>query len=237
MRQAIAAFARSADPRLKLALALALGPGLWLLPPLLTGGLGLFLLFLLLSLSASQPLGGSMVRSMFLFVFIWVGIKTGLDVWSDLPLSQVLLDSAVLGLRLASLLMLGLSLSLAASPRALGLAMCWVVRPFVGAERAWKFALSLALMIHFLPVTLSTMNQANETLTRRCPRCGIRDRMRVVPQAVLRNLGQKTWSQTLAVAGRGLESGAAWQPDFHWTISDSFLSLAALGIAVLLFLF
>lgn len=231
MRTYLAESTRKLDPRLKLGLAMALGPGLWMLDPALVVGFGLLLLCLLLSLTVTQPLGNRMVRSMFLFVVIWVGIKIGLDWWTGVAVKQVLLDGIELGLRLASLLMLGLCLALSSSPRALGLALSWAIRPFVGAERAWKLALSLALMVHFLPLTLSTMTSVNETLSRRCPDCGFRERMRIVPQAVLRNLGQKTWSQTLAVAGRGLENGAAWQPHFTWSLPDSCVLMA--GVVIL----
>lgn len=236
MRSSVAACARGLDPRLKMALAMALGPGLWLLAPPLVALFGALLFVLLVSLSASQPLGSKMVRSMFVFVFIWVAIKVGLELWSDLPLTRVLMDAAILGLRLASLLMLGLCLALASSPRALGLALSWAIRPLVGAERAWKFALSLSLMVHFLPLTLAAMNHVKETLSRRCPDCRLRDRMRIIPQAILRNLGQKTWNQTLAVAGRGLEGGDAWQPDFTWTGRDTAVLVGAVLFAILILL-
>jgi len=221
MTQRAATYIRGLDPRLKMGMALILGPSLWLINIPMVTVCAAVLLFILVALSSSQPLGAKVIRSLFLFVLFWVGIKIALEALSGIPLDLIVVDSGALALRLAALLMLGLSLALSTSARSLGLAVSWAIRPFVGAERAWKVALSLALMIHFLPMCLGTMTQVNETLTRRCPRCGFRQRMVILPQAVIRNLGQKTWSQTLAVAGRGLESGDAWKPDFAWTVHDS----------------
>lgn len=234
--QRLAAFVRALDPRLKMGIALVLGPSLWQISPVSVALCGLFLLLIVRALAMSQPLGSKMIRSLFTFIFIWVGIKVGVDLWSAQSVMMVFLDGGDLALRLASLLLLGLALSLSTSARALGLAVSWAIRPVVGRERAWRLALSLSLMVHFLPLCLSTINQVKETLSRRCPGCGIRQRMVVIAQAVIRNLGQKTWNQTLAVAGRGLENGAAWEPDFMWTRRDSASLFLAVGSIVSLFL-
>lgn len=233
----IAAFARRLDPRLKLGTALLLGPCMWLLPPLSVLGCTLLFLLLVSALAASQPLGSKMVRSLITFVLFWVVIKSVLEAVSGMPAMQILMDSGVLALRLSGLLLLGLSLALSTSARALGLAVSWLISPLVGRERAWRVALSLALMVHFLPLCLSTMNQVRETLSRRWPHCGFRQRMVLIPQAVLRNLGQRTWSQTLAVAGRGLESADAWKPDFSWSLSDSVCAVVLAGSAASLYFF
>lgn len=234
MRLRLAALLRRLDPRLKLGVALVMGPGLWLLDPWLVLPLCAALVVSLSALSLSRPLGPKMVRSLCFFVCAWMAVKMGIDVWSGVEAVQVVKGGAVLGLRLFSLLLLGMSLALSASPRSLGLALSWAVRPFVGAERAWKLALSLSLMIHFLPITVETMNEVKTTLKRRWPSCGLRHRMRVIPQAVLRNLGQKTWNQTLAVAGRGLEGGDAWEPEFSWSLADTACSALALSVVVLI---
>ncbi|MGL1863952.1 MAG: energy-coupling factor transporter transmembrane protein EcfT [Pseudodesulfovibrio sp.] len=230
-----ATYIRDLDPRLKMAIAMVLGPALWALGPLLVAVCGAILLVMLLPLAASQPLGTKMVRSMFFFVLFWVLMKVTLDAVAGITPIQIAQDSGILALRLISLLMLGLCLALSTSARALGLAVSWAIRPFVGKERAWKLALSLALMIHFLPLCLSTMTQVKDSTSRRCPDCGFRQRMTIVPQAVIRNLGQKTWNQTLAVAGRGLENPDAWEPDFDWSKHDTaWASLVALCAAWLI---
>jgi len=220
MMQMLAAFLRSLDPRLKLAMALVLGPCLWKVHILgVAAWLG-GLLAAILPLVASQPLPEKMVRSLFLFVFFWGAIKAVLDSLGGIPMEHVALDAAQLCMRLAAMLLLGLVLALSSSARALGLATAWAVRPFVGRERAWHVALSLALMIHFLPVCLTTLNQVDDNFGRRFPGAGFRYRMRVVPQTVIRVLGQKTWSQTLAVACRRLDGPDAWEADFSWALRD-----------------
>lgn len=232
MRRLLAAYIRKLDPRLKLGAALLMGPGLWLLDPWLVLPFCAVLLTCLFALSLVRPLGAKMIRSLCFFVCIWMVIKMGIDAWSGVEIPAIFLDGAILGLRLLSLLVLGMCLALSASSRSLGLALSWAVGPFVGSDRAWKLALSLALMIHFLPITLETLNEVNASLKQRWPNCRFHHRMRIVPQAILRNLGQKTWSQTLAVAGRGLENPDAWKPEFTWSLSDTISGLVGLSIAI-----
>ena len=221
---------RAADPRLKLAVCLALGPGVWLFEPLVVAVVGLCLLGVLLSLASEQPLGRDMVRSLAFFVFFWVGIKVGVELVTGMAWQDAAADGLVLALRLAVLFMLGLSLALSSSARSLGLAVSWLLRPVIGGERAWRIALSLSLMVHFLPLCLSTLAQVKAAYRSRCPECSLARRAVGIPLAVIRNLGQKTWNQTLAVAGRGLESPQAWAPDFHWSSRDSLWGLGCLAL-------
>lgn len=227
----VAGWVRSLDPRLKLATALLIGPGLWKVDVLAAAGCAVFLLAMGLFLAAGQPGGGKMVRSLLAFVFFWVAVKTVLDGVTGVPVEYMASDAAQLAVRLAALLMLGLCLALSTSARALGLAVAWAIRPFLGRERAWRIALSLSLMIHFLPVCLVTLSGVREAAARRCPEAGFFRRMRMIPQAVIRNLGQKTWNQTLAVACRGLDRAGAWEPEFAWAGRDwagaGFVLLAA----------
>ena len=233
MLQRVAASARALDPRLKMGAALVLGPLLWAMHPLAVGSWGAVLLPMVWALSLAQPLGSKMIFSLFGFVVFWCGMKFLLDAMTGLPIGTVVGDSLLLGVRLSALLLLGLSLALSTSARLLGLAVSWALRPFLGRERAWKVALSLALMVHFLPLCLSTMNQVKQTLSVRCPDCGFFRKMVLIPQAVLRALGQKTWNQTLAVACRGLENGDAWQPDFAWNRQDT-VAVAVVSFALVL---
>jgi biotin transport system permease protein len=233
----VAGTIRALDPRLKLASALLIGPCLWKVPVAAATACALFLLFLVRFLAAGQPGGGRMVRSLLSFVFFWVAVKVLLDGVSGVPMEYMAYDAAQLAVRLVALLMLGLGLALSTSARALGLAVAWALRPFLGRERAWRIALALSLMIHFLPVCLSTLSGVREVAARRFPEVGFFRRMRMVPQAVVRNLGQKTWNQTLAVACRGLDRPGAWEADFVWSGRDwlgSALVLAAAGAMFLL---
>ncbi|WP_207259856.1 cobalt transporter [Desulfovibrio sp. Huiquan2017] len=216
----VAGWVRSLDPRLKLAAALLIGPGLWKVDVLAAAGCAVFLLALGRFLAVGQPGGGKMVRSLLSFVFFWVAVKAVLDGVTGMPVEYMASDAAQLAVRLVALLMLGLCLALSTSARALGLAVAWALRPFLGRERAWRIALSLSLMVHFLPVCLSTLSGVRGVVARRCPKAGFFRRMRMIPQAVIRNLGQKTWNQTLAVACRGLDRAEAWEPDFAWAARD-----------------
>ena len=216
----VAAAVRSLDPRLKLAAALVVGPGLWTMHIWAATACALCLLLLVWPLAAGQPGGGRMARNLLSFVIFWVAVKTVLDGVTGVPVEYMASDAAQLAVRLTALLMLGLCLALSTSARALGLAVAWGLRPFLGRERAWRIALSLSLMVHFLPTCLSTMAAVRDVTGRRCPEAGFFRRMRIVPQAVIRNLGQKTWNQTLAVACRGLDRATAWEADFAWTGRD-----------------
>ena len=226
---------RALDPRLKLAAALLAGPCLWKVSVPVAVACALFLLFLVLFLAAGQPGGGKMVRSLLSFVVFWVAVKVLLDAVSGVPAEHMALDAGQLAVRLVALLMLGLSLALSTSARALGLAVAWALRPFMGRERAWRIALALSLMVHFLPACLSTLTGVREVAARRFPKAGTFRRMRMVPQAVVRNLGQKTWNQTLAVACRGLDRAGAWEPDFSWSGRDWFASALVLAAAGAMF--
>ena len=216
----MAAYVRGLDPRLKLVVALVLGPCLWKIHIISVVVCALLLLSLVWPLASTQPVGGKMVRSLLVFVCFWVAVKMGLDAMSGTPVEHILLDGIQLGMRLVALLLLGLGLALSSSARSLGLAVAWAMRPVVGKERAWRAALSLALMIHFLPICLETLARVKEVASRRCLGTGLSVRMRIIPQALVRNLSQKTWNQTLAVAGRGLDSATAWESDFSWGRSD-----------------
>ncbi|MGE4193335.1 MAG: cobalt transporter [Pseudodesulfovibrio sp.] len=233
----IAAFVRGLDPRLKLAAALVIGPCLWKVHIFMAAACALFLLFLAVPLAAGQAVGGKMVRSLLSFVLLWVAVKAGLDALGGVPSEYIAMDAAQLSVRLTALLLLGLTLALSTSARSLGLAVAWALRPVLGRERAWRVALSLSLMVHFLPACLASMSQVREVAARRCPEAGFFARMRIVPQAVIRNLGQKTWNQTLAVACRRLDGADAWASDFAWTgrdwIAASFLLPT---VALMLFL-
>lgn len=228
MIRSVAAHVRGLDPRLKLGTGLALGPAAWLLDPAWVA-VGAACLFVVVgALASARPLGWTMVRRLLFFVLLWTAVKIGLDLVSGLALRAAGLAGLILAVRLSGLLLLGLALALSTSTRALGMAAAWALRPVVGRERAWRTALSLALMVHFLPLCLATMEQVSSAFRQRCPRGGLSRRLTVVPLAVIRNLGQKTWSQTLAVAGRGLDDASAWEPDFAWNNADT-LWLAVLG--------
>ncbi len=200
------------DARPKLAFALLVGMVLWQLP------LPVLIFLTLFGGASCRALGGftranrMLWRMAFLFVLVWSGLKCGLDIWGGADLLTGLGAGAELGVRLATLLLLGFTLTLSTSPRRLGLGLAWYLRPVLGS-RAWKTALALSLMIHFLPLALAAVGGLRQCLTMRWPDCPWRARLRLIPLALLRVLSQTTWTQTLAVAARNLDRPAAWRPE------------------------
>lgn len=200
------------DARPKLAFALLVGMVLWQLPLLIV-------FFLTVSGGAScRALGGFtrangiLWRMAVLFVVVWSVLKCGLDVWGGAELLTGVSAGAELGIRLTTLLLLGFTLTLSTSPLRLGVGLAWYLRPVLGC-RAWKTALALSLMIHFLPLALATVGGLRQGLAMRWPGCPWPTRLCLIPLALLRVLSQTTWTQTLAVAARNLDRPDAWRPE------------------------
>ncbi len=227
--------ALNVDVRPKILLALLIGLSLWRLPetallPLALAG-GLFCFFL--GGFARGYLG--LWKVGLTFVLVWTGLKLGLDGLAGASVDAALRAAIVLGLRLAALLFFGLSLAMSASPHRLGIGLAWFLRPILGA-RSWQVALSLSLMIHFLPLTWAVAAGLLQNLARRWPHCPWSLRLRLIPMALLRVMAQATWDQTKAVAARRLDRSEAWRPDrpvrpFEWlavTLPGIVLLLAAL---------
>jgi biotin transport system permease protein len=128
---------------------------------------------------------------------------------------------------LATLFGLGLVLAATTSTRALGMAIGKLFRPVLG-RNAWQVALALALMVHYLPLAWSTLSTIRSSIALRCPDLGWRRRVLLLPQAGIRTLAQTTWSQTLAVAARGLDGPEAWDHPMPLSWRD------AAGAAVML---
>ncbi|WP_035272662.1 hypothetical protein [Desulfonatronum thiodismutans] len=225
------------DARPKLAFALLVGIVLWQLPLLI-----LFLLTLLGGASC-RALGGftranrTLWRMAFLFVLVWSGLKCGLDIWAGADLLTGLGTGAELGVRLTTLVLLGFTLTLSTSAHRLGLGLAWYLRPILGSQ-AWKTALALSLMIHFLPLALAAVGGLRQGLAMRWPECPWRARLRLIPLALLRVLSQTTWTQTLAVAARNLDHPEAWQPKRKVRLGEWAVTLTpilALGVALFAF--
>jgi biotin transport system permease protein len=169
-----------------------------------------------------------------IFVGLWTVVKCLVELWSGASVATALTESGLLGLRLGLLILVGLCLALSSSPRKLGLALAWMLRPVLG-RRAWSVALALALMIHFLPLTWQTFARLRQTMRLRGTDVPWRQRLILLPQAALRALSQKTWNQTIAIASRGLDEEAAWREPFpanaaHWCLGSAAL-LAGVFIA------
>ncbi len=202
------------DGRVKMGAALALGPLVWRAGPYGTGIFLVAFVFLCAALSARIPSGKAVIRANATFVIFWSALKFGFDVWGGQAPSWALAgDAGLLGAKLLALILLGLSLSAAASARELGMAFAWALRPVLG-KKAWTAALSLALMAHSLPLCWSVMARVRRTVVMRCQGMGFLRTATLYPSAGLRAISQKTWSWTLAIAARGLDRPEAWRGEF-----------------------
>lgn len=197
------------DPRIKILAAMVFG--LLALKASAAGLLafGLLQAVVLLAVSLEEPMNRSMAKAYILFVVVWMAIKFGLDLWTGLGWRQAALVSGELGLRLAVLLLIGLSLALATSPRSLGLALASLLRPIL-RDRAWRAALSMALFVHFLPLVWHSIKAVQTSFAVRGLKLAWWRRVVLMTQSLLRYWSQKAWKQTLALATRGLDGPEAW---------------------------
>lgn len=220
------------DARIKVLIAFFFGIVTWK-----TGWPGLLLyaaalVYLASTLSGFLAANRRAARAFMAFAAIWTAVKFGLDMISGIHWLDALWESALLGTRLMVVLLIGLVLAQSTSSRALGLALSWLLRPLLG-RHAWKAALALALMIHFLPLAWFASEGVGLGIKTRGPGITIRKRLVLFPTTLLSRLALKTWSQTLAVSARGLDRPEAWRPDFpaatlSWITG---MVVAALGLA------
>lgn len=204
----------SMDPRIKLGLALALGLCSWRLSP---AGLAVALALVglgWLGVGRSRRSTFPLARTYLTFVFFWTLVQCVFAVIGGVPFEVAAQHSLLFGVRLLSLVFTGLVLAAGTSTRALGMAAAWAVRPILG-RRAWKMALGLALVVHFLPMSLQTLRTARTSVRRRLGRkAGWRGVLFTVRTA-LRQLGEQSWRQALALACRGLDHPEAWEGGFE----------------------
>ncbi|MFH1137274.1 MAG: ABC transporter [Pseudomonadota bacterium] len=225
-------FVQQLDPRVKIGLGLLFGLLTWKVG---AGGVLAFFLFfggVLWSLQGGRREHRSTVRRYVLFVVFWAVLKLAVDLLSGVPWAAAAAQAGLLGLRLAAVLFIGLALAFSSSPRSLGLALAWLLRPLLG-NKAWQAALALALMIHFMPLVWNAYDAAKKVADYRLPHLPARRRITLALQTAVRSLGRKTWDQTLALAARGLDDPAAWQARFDFRPRDWAVGLvgAALGTA------
>ncbi|MDD4951671.1 MAG: cobalt transporter [Desulfovibrionaceae bacterium] len=225
----LGAYARAMDPRLKAGLALLYGALIWRCGPLGLALLGLVILALGLGMGGFVGEGLRLFKAAALFVIFWALVKLAVDLLSGIGPWPAAANALVLAARLSELLGLGLILALSTSARQLGLAAAWALRPFL-RDRAWQAALGLSLMVHFLPLALGLVSDLRRVVSLRCPDLSLAKKLIILPQAMIRNLGQKTWDQTLAVASRGLDQASAWRTAFSGLAGQWFFG-AGLGLA------
>ncbi|WP_022661637.1 energy-coupling factor transporter transmembrane component T [Paucidesulfovibrio longus] len=225
------------DPRVKLLAALTLGVLVWR-----SSWPGLIAYFLFLGTVAwnyrhSWPGSRNLMRTYMAFVIFWSLAKFGLGLLGGAAWELAAGDALLVAARISCLLLLGAALTMTTSTRSMGLGLSSLLRPVIGQERAWRLALSFALMAHFLPMTWRVVEQVRETVRRRCPKLRLRRRVPLMAQAILRNLGKLTWDQSLAIAGRGMDKSEAWESRIpfcgrQWA-AGLFFVLASAGVSLL----
>ncbi|TVQ95509.1 MAG: hypothetical protein EA399_17800 [Desulfovibrionales bacterium] len=200
------------DARPKLAFALLTGLILWQLPLVALLFPAVFGFLSCRALGAFTRTNRGLWRMAGMFILVWSGLKVGLDIWGGADLGVGLAAGGEFGVRLVTLVGLGFTLTLSTSPRRLGLGLAWYLQPLLRSQ-AWKTAMALSLMIHFLPLGLAALGGLHRGLAMRWSDCPWQIRLRLIPLGLLRVLSQATWTQTLAVAARNLDHPQAWQPE------------------------
>jgi len=213
------AWLREVDARVKVAGVLILGIGLWHTKPL-----GVLLCALLVGFLVLPFLTSKHVRRMelffFLFSFFWALLKGGFGLWDGMLFVEAGELAAFYGGRLFVLLNLGLFLSESSSARQIARALYWFVRPFIGTKRGWQISLSLAMMIHFIPLVGRVMQKTGQTLRLRFPDFGFWRKLRILPGMVMRIMAGKTFESALGASARGLDRAEAWDQQFVLTGRD-----------------
>lgn len=150
-----------------------------------------------------------LARSAATFALAWGGVKLALDLVARVPPGEALGGVALLCARLVVLVLLGAVLGALVTPRALGLALASLTRPVL-RRSAWKLALALQLMLHFIPHALASFQASRAALRVRRVELPPTRALVVTLEAGARNLAALTWDQTLAVAARRLDGPEAW---------------------------
>jgi biotin transport system permease protein len=168
------------------------------------------------------------MKGLLLFVGVWTAVKAGMEIVAHNPVW--LKESLILGARLSVLVLVGLSLAALTSRVQVGRAVSSLFRP-VFRDRSWQGAMSLALMIHFIPVTMGTMHSVQRTLSLRGHGLSVRQRLHLFVTTVMRNLSRSTWDQTMALAVRGLEEQKAWQQHQAFRVKE-WIAGGVLGVSI-----
>jgi len=217
------------DPRLKLLLAAGFGLLLWNAGAPALACVAAVLAPALWQLAVAGLLGRQALLAAAGFAGFWSLAAFGLALWEGAAAATALGGSLFLGLRLLLLMLLGLTLALSSGARQLGLGICWLLRPFAG-RKAWQAALAFSLLVRFLPQTVETLAQVRRMERLRAPERPLWQRFGLMAQTVLRVMAQNAWKQTMALAGRGLDTPDAWEPHFEFCPRQWFAGLGVLAL-------
>jgi biotin transport system permease protein len=198
---------QESDARVKIGVGIVAGICAWRAEPQGVGllvGASCFLTWLAAGkglLNRGQLWGGA------LLVGIWTGVKAGLELVVGNP--AWLAQSLVLGGRMTAVVLVGLCLATLTSRIQVGRTVSALLKP-VFKDKSWQGAMSLALMLHFIPSSMRTLHTVRQTLALRGQDLSFRRRLYFFVVTVMRALSRTTWDQALALAVRGLEDERAW---------------------------
>lgn len=207
------------DGRVLLIVALVSGLLIWQLPQLWLIPFTLFWVALVFISGAQRKVRPSVLRAYALFFLFWVGLKILLDtiglLWQKSPLlpetyAPVLVNAGILGMRLVAMSAVGVFIVGVAGAQKLSLAFAWLLKP-VMRKNAWKAALAMTLMLRFIPLAQRILRSSKTAVRLRCESLGFWSRMGLLVGASLSLLAKQTWTQTIAVASRGLDCPEAWE--------------------------
>jgi len=216
------------DARIKIALSIVAGICVWKAGPVALGLFALSAAGVVWMAAGRGLIGKGQLKALIYLAGVWTAIKACLELYSRNP--QWLEQSLLLGGRLAVLVLVGVCLAALTSRVQVGLALSTLLRPVCGTK-SWQAALSLALMIHFIPLVLGTLQTVKRTLSLRGQDLSMRQRMHFFVTTVMRTLSRSTWDQTLALAVRGLEEEKAWQQSRPMTLGE-WASAGVLGLSL-----
>ena len=207
------------DARLLLIVALASGALIWRLPWQWLMPFAAFWTALTLVSGALRKIRPSILRGYALFFIFWTGLKLILDIigliWQSSPLvpqtcGPILAQAGILGARLIAMGAVGVFIVGVADARKLSLAFAWLLKPIL-RQNAWKAALAMTLMLRFIPLTQRILRNSRTAVRLRCESLSVRRRLGLLVGASLSLLAKQTWTQTIAVACRGLDRPEAWE--------------------------
>ncbi len=197
------------DPRVLIAVASLAGLSVWLVPGEAAILIALLAVIAAWGAGAGRKIHRNLLRGYALFLLFWVGTRF-LFGWWNTSLAQAVIEASLHGVRLVALLALGIVLSLIATPRSLGLAFAWFLKPAM-RQNAWKAGLAFALMLSFIPRVFRSFTALRRSLNQRCPHLGFYRRTFLLGLSILRVLSLQSWDVAMAVATRNLYRSEPWE--------------------------
>lgn len=208
VKKKLISWLQACDARVKIGLSIITGISVWQARPEVLAVLALAAALLTWIVAGSSLITRRQIGALVLFIGAWTGVKAAMEFIAKNP--DGLKQSLILGGRLSVLVLVGLGLAALTSRIQVGRAVTSLLRPVLG-NRSWQGAMSLALMIHCIPLTMRTLHTVMQTIALRGYGLSLRKRLYFFVTTVMRCLSRTTMDQTVALAVRGLENERAWQ--------------------------